>query len=68
MENQQNIQHKVYLEQFNTYEKSLKKQNFEVKLWKMRIETISDMKNKEMQLIREQTIKMVCFTYKNEQS
>lgn len=63
--NSQNIQQKVNLEQFNKYKESLRKQNFEVELWKLRIENISNMKNKEMQLIREQNIKMVCSTYKN---
>lgn len=69
MENQQNKlqnnQQKVYLEQFNTYKDSLKNQHFEVELWKMRIEIISNMKNKEMQLLSEQIIEMVCSTHKN---
>lgn len=54
-----NIKNKIYIKQENVYINTLKKQYFELKMWKMRIEIISNMKNKEIQKRDKQIIEMV---------
>lgn len=60
LENEKNT---IYLEQKKVYENTLKKQCFEIELWKMRIEMISNMKNKQIQILNDRITEMVCFIF-----
>lgn len=49
------------LKQENVNKNILEKKKFELEIWKMRIETISNLKEKEIHKKNEQRILMVCF-------
>lgn len=53
----------TYLEQENVYKNSSKEQYLELEHWKLKIEMISNMKNKETQKKNDQLIEMVCILY-----
>lgn len=59
----ENEKNTIHLEQEKVYENSLKKQYFEIELWKMRIEMISNMKNKQIQIRNDRITEMVCFIF-----
>lgn len=54
------IKNKIYSVQEDVYKNSLKEQCFEIELWEMRINMISNLRNKELQNRNEKIIEMVC--------
>lgn len=59
----ENIKKQIYLEHENLYGNALKKQYYEVERWQIQVETISNMRNKEIQKKNEQIIELVCSKY-----
>lgn len=60
-DNLENKKEQINILERNTfYKNSLKKQYVEIEQWKMRIEMISNAKNKEMQKLNERMIEKVC--------
>jgi len=59
----EDIQNKMHSEQENAYTKSLKNQYFEIEIWKMKIDMITIMKNKEKELKNDQITELVGFKF-----
>lgn len=61
MEKQESIKNQINTEQVNVYRNKLKEQYFEVKKWKMRVDMISSLREKEIEMKDRKIIEMVCF-------
>lgn len=60
MESLENTKKESTLEYENFYKTVLKKQCLDVQRWKLKVEMVLSMKNKEIQKMNEKRIEMVC--------